>query len=103
MGAGRLANIGIPSPDVMGPLVGVIEITCGAKIRADEQRREARANEKYEVALKEAKEKIAQADTSIARRSLSSSSSRWRHSTLSRRVGDILEHVGAETGFDARR
>ena len=33
-----------------------------AKIRAEEQRREARANEKYEVALKEAKEKIAQAD-----------------------------------------
>jgi uncharacterized membrane protein YphA (DoxX/SURF4 family) len=31
-GAGRFARIGIPSPDVMGPLVGVVEIVCGALI-----------------------------------------------------------------------
>lgn len=30
VGAGRFARIGIPSPDVMGPLVGVVEIICGA-------------------------------------------------------------------------
>lgn len=29
-GAGRLARIGIPSPEVMGPFVGVVEIVCGA-------------------------------------------------------------------------
>jgi uncharacterized membrane protein YphA (DoxX/SURF4 family) len=28
-GAGRFAKIGIPSPDVMGPFVGVVEIFCG--------------------------------------------------------------------------
>jgi putative oxidoreductase len=32
VGAGRFAKIGIPAPDVMGPLVGVIEITCGALV-----------------------------------------------------------------------
>src|SRR5687768_17702756 len=31
-GAGRFAKIGIPSPDVMGPFVGVVEIVCGALI-----------------------------------------------------------------------
>lgn len=33
-GAGRFARIGIPSPDVMGPFVGVVEIVCGALILA---------------------------------------------------------------------
>jgi putative oxidoreductase len=32
LGAGRFANIGIPYPDFMGPLVGVVEIICGALI-----------------------------------------------------------------------
>ncbi len=31
-GAGRFAKIGIPSPDVMGPFVGGVEIVCGALI-----------------------------------------------------------------------
>lgn len=31
-GAGRFARIGIPSPDMMGPFVGVVEIVCGALI-----------------------------------------------------------------------
>ena len=31
-GAGRFAKIGIPSPDVMGPFVGVVEIVCDALI-----------------------------------------------------------------------
>jgi uncharacterized membrane protein YphA (DoxX/SURF4 family) len=31
-GAGRFARIGIPSPEVMGPFVGVVEIVCGALI-----------------------------------------------------------------------
>jgi uncharacterized membrane protein YphA (DoxX/SURF4 family) len=31
-GAGRFAKIGIPSPDVIGPFVGVVEIVCGALI-----------------------------------------------------------------------
>lgn len=30
--AGRFARIGIPSPDVMGPFVGVVELVCGALI-----------------------------------------------------------------------
>ena len=30
LGAGRLAKIGIPYPEVMGPLVGGIEVSCGA-------------------------------------------------------------------------
>ena len=33
-GAGRFARIGIPSPDVMGPFVGVVEILCGALVLA---------------------------------------------------------------------
>jgi putative oxidoreductase len=28
-GAGRFAKIGIPSPEVMGPFVGGVEILCG--------------------------------------------------------------------------
>jgi putative oxidoreductase len=31
-GAGRFAKIGIPSPEVMGPFVAVVEIACGALI-----------------------------------------------------------------------
>lgn len=31
-GAGRFTRIGIPSPDVMGPFVGIVEIVCGALI-----------------------------------------------------------------------
>jgi uncharacterized membrane protein YphA (DoxX/SURF4 family) len=30
LGAGRFAKIGIPSPEIMGPFVGVVEIVCGA-------------------------------------------------------------------------
>lgn len=29
-GAGRFAKIGIPWPELMGPFVGAVEITCGA-------------------------------------------------------------------------
>lgn len=32
LGAGRFARIGIPWPELMGPLVGVTEIVCGALI-----------------------------------------------------------------------
>lgn len=32
VGAGRFAKIGIPSPDFMGPFVGVVEMVCGALI-----------------------------------------------------------------------
>ncbi len=32
VGAGRFAKIGLPSPDVMGPFVGVVETICGAYI-----------------------------------------------------------------------
>lgn len=32
LGAGRFANIGIPFPELMGPFVGIVEITCGALI-----------------------------------------------------------------------
>jgi putative oxidoreductase len=32
LGAGRFARIGIPYPELMGPLVGVLEIVCGALI-----------------------------------------------------------------------
>lgn len=32
LGAGRFAKIGIPAPDVMGPLIGVVEIVCGALV-----------------------------------------------------------------------
>jgi uncharacterized membrane protein YphA (DoxX/SURF4 family) len=31
-GVGRFAKIGIPSPEVMAPFVGVVEIVCGALI-----------------------------------------------------------------------
>ena len=31
-GAGRFAKIGIPSPEVMGPFVGGVEIACGALV-----------------------------------------------------------------------
>jgi uncharacterized membrane protein YphA (DoxX/SURF4 family) len=34
LGAGRFAKIGIPFPDIMGPFVGVVEITCGTLIIA---------------------------------------------------------------------
>jgi uncharacterized membrane protein YphA (DoxX/SURF4 family) len=33
-GTGRFVNIGIPSPEVMGPFVGGIEIVCGALVLA---------------------------------------------------------------------
>ncbi|MDQ3366525.1 MAG: DoxX family protein [Myxococcota bacterium] len=32
VGAGRFAKIGIPAPELMGPLVGIIEIACGALV-----------------------------------------------------------------------
>jgi putative oxidoreductase len=32
LAAGRFAKIGIPAPEVMGPLVGVVETVCGALI-----------------------------------------------------------------------
>jgi uncharacterized membrane protein YphA (DoxX/SURF4 family) len=32
VGAGRFAKIGIPSPDVMAPFVGAVEIVCGVLI-----------------------------------------------------------------------
>src|SRR5437016_3953902 len=32
LGAGRFAKIGIPSPDIMGPFVGGLEIICGALV-----------------------------------------------------------------------
>jgi putative oxidoreductase len=32
IGAGRFAKIGIPAPEVMGPLVGVVESACGALV-----------------------------------------------------------------------
>ncbi len=34
LGAGRMAKIGIPWPDVMGPFVGSVEILCGALVLA---------------------------------------------------------------------
>lgn len=33
-GAGRLAKIGIPAPDLMGPFVGGVEVVCGALVLA---------------------------------------------------------------------
>jgi uncharacterized membrane protein YphA (DoxX/SURF4 family) len=33
-GAGRFAKIGIPSPEIMAPFVGVVEVTCGLFILA---------------------------------------------------------------------
>ena len=32
LAAGRFARIGIPSPQVMGPFVGAVEVVCGALI-----------------------------------------------------------------------
>jgi putative oxidoreductase len=32
MGAGRFARIGIPTPEVMGPFVGGVEIICGGML-----------------------------------------------------------------------
>jgi uncharacterized membrane protein YphA (DoxX/SURF4 family) len=32
VGAGRFAKIGLPSPDVLGPFVGVFEILCGSLV-----------------------------------------------------------------------
>ena len=32
LGAGRFAKIGLPSPHVLAPLVGVFEITCGVLV-----------------------------------------------------------------------
>jgi putative oxidoreductase len=32
LGAGRFAKIGIPSPEIMGPFVGAVEIICGSLI-----------------------------------------------------------------------
>lgn len=32
LGAGRLARIGIPWPEVLGPFVGAVEICCGALV-----------------------------------------------------------------------
>lgn len=34
IGAGRFAKIGLPSPEFLGPLVGVFEITCGTLVLA---------------------------------------------------------------------
>jgi uncharacterized membrane protein YphA (DoxX/SURF4 family) len=32
LGAGRFANIGIPSPELMGPFVGAVEMICGTLV-----------------------------------------------------------------------
>jgi putative oxidoreductase len=32
VGAGRFARIGIPAPELMGPLVGLVEIACGTLV-----------------------------------------------------------------------
>jgi len=32
LGAGRFAKIGIPSPEILGPFVGGIEVICGALV-----------------------------------------------------------------------
>jgi putative oxidoreductase len=32
VGAGRFARIGIPAPELMGPLVGIVEIACGTLV-----------------------------------------------------------------------
>ena len=32
VGVGRFEKIGIPSPEILAPFVGVVEITCGAAI-----------------------------------------------------------------------
>lgn len=32
LGVGRFTRIGIPSPEVMGPFVGIVEIVCGSLV-----------------------------------------------------------------------
>ena len=32
VGAGRFAKIGLPSPEILGPFVGAVEIVCGALV-----------------------------------------------------------------------
>ena len=32
LGVGRFAKIGAPSPEIMGPFVGLVEIVCGARV-----------------------------------------------------------------------
>src|SRR5688572_22217827 len=32
IGAGRFAKIGLPSPEILGPFVGVVEIVCGTLV-----------------------------------------------------------------------
>src|SRR5215207_5883954 len=32
IGAGRFAKIGLPSPELLGPLVGTVEIACGTLV-----------------------------------------------------------------------
>jgi uncharacterized membrane protein YphA (DoxX/SURF4 family) len=32
IGAGRFAKIGLPSPEMLGPLVGIFEIVCGSLV-----------------------------------------------------------------------
>lgn len=34
VGAGRFAKIGLPSPEILGPFVGGVEIVCGALVLA---------------------------------------------------------------------
>lgn len=34
LGAGRFARVGLPAPEVLGPLVGAFEIACGAAVLA---------------------------------------------------------------------
>lgn len=34
VGAGRFAKIGLPSPELLGPFVGAVEITCGLLVLA---------------------------------------------------------------------
>jgi putative oxidoreductase len=34
IGAGRFAKIGLPSPEILGPFVGSVEIVCGALVLA---------------------------------------------------------------------
>jgi len=34
LGVGRFARIGIPTPEIMAPFVGVVEITCGSLVLA---------------------------------------------------------------------
>ena len=32
LGAGRFAKLGLPSPEILGPFVGAVEIACGALV-----------------------------------------------------------------------